>query len=148
MRLDNFREAHGEKRIFRIDARGKRITLLMRDHMQKILQRENSHAVCAKELPVSAIDVPIESEPERLGASIRFPIYPYKRTSAQTSREVVFVPKAGLLGIVRQARVHHYYAVGPQARKAPRGQAALNGAALRISYGLLCRHLHRNIGHG
>ena len=27
-------------------------------------------------------------------------------------------------------------------------RAAFNGSALRISYGLLCRHLHRNIGHG
>jgi hypothetical protein len=31
--------------------------------------------------------------------------------------------------------------------RAPRGQAALNRAPLRISYGLLYRHLHRNIGH-
>ena len=29
---------------------------------------------------------------------------------------------------------------------APR--AAFTGAALRRFYGLLCRHLHRNIGHG
>ena len=56
--------------------------------------------------------------------------------------------EAALLGVVHQAHVHHYYAIGPQPRKAPRGQSALNGAALRISYGLLCRHLHRNIGHG
>jgi hypothetical protein len=33
------------------------------------------------------------------------------------------------------------------ARQVPRGQAALKGAALRISYELLGRHLHRNIGH-
>src|SRR5262249_44141989 len=29
-----------------------------------------------------------------------------------------------------------------------RGEVALKGAAFRISYGLLCRHLHRNIGRG
>jgi hypothetical protein len=50
--------------------------------------------------------------------------------------------------VVRRPRGHHYYVVGPQARQAPRRQAALNGAALRISSGLLCRHLHRNIGRG
>jgi hypothetical protein len=33
-------------------------------------------------------------------------------------------------------------------RQAPRGKAVFNGTALRISFGLLCRHLHRNIGHG
>src|SRR5262249_17873747 len=36
---------------------------------------------------------------------------------------------------LRRPRVHDYYVVGPQARQAPRGQAALNEAALRISYG-------------
>src|SRR5262249_7526879 len=48
--------------------------------------------------------------------------------------------------VVRRPRVHHLRRWSR--RTGPRGQAALNGAALRISYGLLCRHLHRNIGRG
>src|SRR5262249_44546667 len=49
--------------------------------------------------------------------------------------------------VAQPRQVSITYVVGP-AGQAPRGQAALNGAALRISYGLLCRHLHRNIGRG
>jgi len=38
--LENFRERHGSKRIFYTDARGKRVMLLSREHMQKIVNEK------------------------------------------------------------------------------------------------------------
>jgi hypothetical protein len=38
--LENFREAHGEKRVFRTEANGRRILLLTREHMQKIVNEK------------------------------------------------------------------------------------------------------------
>jgi integrase len=38
--LENFREAHGEKRVFRTEANGRRILLLTREHMQKIINEK------------------------------------------------------------------------------------------------------------
>src|SRR5436190_10054750 len=38
--LDNFRERHGSKRIFYNDGRGNRISLLTREHMQRIINEK------------------------------------------------------------------------------------------------------------
>ncbi len=40
--LVNFREAHGEKRIFRTDSNGHRIMVLAREHLQRIVNEKNS----------------------------------------------------------------------------------------------------------
>lgn len=38
--LENFREAHGDKRVFRTETNGRRIVLLTREHMQKIVNEK------------------------------------------------------------------------------------------------------------
>jgi integrase len=40
--LENFREAHGEKRIYRTDSNGHRSMLLTREHVQRIVNEKNS----------------------------------------------------------------------------------------------------------
>ena len=39
--LENFREAHGDKRVFRTEANGRRIMLLTREHTQKIVNEKS-----------------------------------------------------------------------------------------------------------
>ena len=38
--LENFREAHGDKRIYRTEANGRRVMLLTREHMQRIVNEK------------------------------------------------------------------------------------------------------------
>jgi hypothetical protein len=38
--IENFREAHGDKRIFRIETNGRRVMLLTREHMQRIVNQK------------------------------------------------------------------------------------------------------------
>src|SRR5262249_30653419 len=45
--LENFREAHGDKRIYRTDASGRRFLLLTREHMQRIVN-EKAHTPFAQ----------------------------------------------------------------------------------------------------
>jgi len=40
--LENFREAHGDKRIYRTEANGHRVMLLAREHVQRIVNEKNS----------------------------------------------------------------------------------------------------------
>jgi integrase len=40
--LENFREAHGDKRVFHTEANGKRVMLLTRGHMQKIVNEKTA----------------------------------------------------------------------------------------------------------
>jgi integrase len=40
--LENFREAHGEKRIYRTESNGHRVMVLAREHLQRIVNEKNS----------------------------------------------------------------------------------------------------------
>ena len=40
--LENFREAHGDKRIYRTDANGHRVMVLAREHVQRMVNEKNS----------------------------------------------------------------------------------------------------------
>jgi len=40
--LENFREAHGDKRVFRTEANGRRVMLLSREHVQRIVNEKSS----------------------------------------------------------------------------------------------------------
>ena len=40
--LENFREAHGDKRVFRTEANGKRVMLLTREPMQRIINEKSN----------------------------------------------------------------------------------------------------------
>jgi len=40
--LENFREAHGEKRIYRTEASGRRVMVLAREHVQRIVNEKNN----------------------------------------------------------------------------------------------------------
>src|SRR5215212_2037239 len=39
--LENFREAHGDKRVYRTEVNGRRIMLLAREHMQRIINEKS-----------------------------------------------------------------------------------------------------------